>query len=256
MAGRGRGTRRYDARATAAVALAVSAAVVGAVALSGCSSQGKTQGSSAASAARTTRPADPLPPQPSTPAKPAWPSTSAATTTATPPAPGHVVDGVHTGDLRAFFLPSSEHLAPVGDPYGERLAPMDVGDTPDPAAAAAKLKTYGYRTGFGLTYSAPDSDATVTIRLARFGSPALAAGYFGHLHYTGSYIRPLTLHEPFPLTAEQTVPSAPYRELFATTYEGDVQMMVRVVSTTDAMPSRAELTSLLEAQYQRLKTGH
>ncbi|MBY8882416.1 hypothetical protein [Actinacidiphila acidipaludis] len=232
--------------------LAVSAAAVSAVAVSGCSHQDTVHG---ASAAKTTQAAEALPPQPSLPATPPMPSASAAATTA-PSAAGQVKGGVHTGDLRTFFLPAPQHALPYGDPDGDRLDPVDVGDTTDRAVAVARLKQYHYAEGFGRTYSLPGDHLTVTIRLARFGSPALAAGYFGRLHYTGSAIRPLTLHEPFPVTAQQTVPGAPYRELFATTCQGDVQMMVRVVSTTNAMPARKQLTSLLEAQYQRLRTGH
>ncbi|MFC4035041.1 hypothetical protein ACFO3J_26740 [Streptomyces polygonati] len=165
--------------------------------------------------------------------------------------------GVHTGDLRYFLLPAPEESVALGDPDGTPLTPVDIVDNPNVAASTAVLKKYGFRTGFYRSYRASGGRGQFVIKLAQFASPALTAAYYRQHHYSGAEIRPLKLDEPFPVGAEQTIPGSKYHELFADTYQGDVQVSIRVDALADSPPpSRALLNSLLEAQYQRLKTGH
>jgi len=232
--------RQRGARARIGAGLAVPA-LAAVLAVTGCSAQGKTQSTPAAAAPKATTSAAATPPAP--------------TTTTAPPVTGRVANGVHTGDLRFFFLPAPEGAVPLGDPDGDPLTPVNVVGNPDEAASAAMLDRYHYRKGYSRSYSAPGGQRQVTVKLAQFGSPALAAAYYRNHHYSGSGIRPLKLDEPFPVGAQQTVAGSQYRELLADTYVGDVQLSVVVKSLTDAMPSRTELATLLEAQYQRLRTG-
>lgn len=241
MARQGSGTQRHFGRPSRTAVLAT-LAVVSALVIAGCTAQGKSQ-SEPTVGART-----------ATPAVTASPTTPPTTTP--PPVTGHVTNGVHTGDLRYFFLPIPESAVPIGDPDGELLTPVNIVDNPDATAAATVLRKYGFKTGYSRAYRAPDSHVQVDIKLARFGSPSLAAAYYRQHHYSGPEIRPLKLNEPFPVGAEETIPGSKYHQLLAFTYQGDVQITIRFDATDGSSPSRAQLTSLLEAQYQRLKTGH
>ena len=115
---------------------------------------------------------------------PSTPVSDSATTAA--PAAGTVRDGVHSGDLRFFLLPAPKDADVYGDPAGSPLTSDDIASgAADPAASRRALTTYGFRGGAHRTYLTADGEAEVTIRLARFASPAKATGYYASHYYEG-----------------------------------------------------------------------
>ncbi|MEV6009828.1 hypothetical protein AB0M29_23815 [Streptomyces sp. NPDC051976] len=183
------------------------------------------------------------------------PSTSvsdSATTAA--PAAGIVRDGVHSGDLRFFLLPAPKDADVYGDPAGSPLTRDDIASgAADPAASRRALTTYGFRGGAYRTYLTAGGEAEVTIRLARFGSPAKAAAYYASHYYEGKKI---SLTGGYPARAYHLASGSAESTdtVLAVSYQGDVHLTLTV--TGSGTPSRALLQRLLDAEHRRLTTGH
>jgi hypothetical protein len=227
---------------TLAAQVALVVAVVGAGA--GCGATGPGHGKTTAGA--TTK---------GTPSRTA--GTTAPATAAATPVTGHVNKGVHTGDLRSFLLPVPDDATVQGDPGGSPLAladAKDIVDSRDAAAARTELTTYGFQAADYRIYRSEDGRTTVTVKLTRFRTPALAAAYDEQHRYSYTGITPMPLAEPFPARAYRTVPGSAYHQMLATSHQGDVQFLVEI--DTAPTPSPALLTALVKAQYHRLATGH
>ncbi|MEU6849072.1 hypothetical protein ABZ901_03940 [Actinacidiphila alni] len=244
---RGRGAL-YGAAAGLVAVTAVTAAVVVAV--------GSSSGHADASAAATPPPAasPALPPVPSL--SPSSEASAAASVTASAPAArvsGHVSDGVHTGDLRFFLLPAPADADVYGDRDGSPYTADDIaGSATDPADARAALTTYGFRSGAYRTYLTGDGAYEVSARLIRLGSPAEAAAYYRQHTYDGTRIPldgayPARAYDLASASAEST------GAVVAVSYQGDVQITLTLTGGTT--PSARYVRGLLDAQYQRLRTG-
>lgn len=198
-------------------------------------------------------------PASSAPAVPAAHSPAAATSTpsAAPPAStvkGQVSRGKHTGDLRFFLLPPSKDAEVYGDEAGSALTAAEVASTAsDEAEMKRALKEYGFRSGAYRTYLTAGGGAEVTVKLSRFADAASAAGYYDAHYYEGDK---LTLTGGYPARAYHLT-SASWEStdsLLAISYQGDVHITITVTGGKTADPRL--LQNLLDAQYQRLKTGH
>ncbi|MFJ5614154.1 hypothetical protein ACIQCJ_32845 [Streptomyces sp. NPDC093221] len=224
--------------------VAVAAVTAGAVVALGSSS-----GHADASVAPPARPS----------AAAAAPTTGAATpSTASPTAaarvPGRVSHGVHTGDLRFFLLPAPSDADVYGDPDGSPYTADDIaGSASDPSDARAALKTYGFRTGAYRTYLTGDGAFEVSARLIRFGSAEQTAAYDAQHSYQGARI-PLTTAYPARAYNLQSSSAESTSAVVAVAHQGDVHITITL--TGGKAPSAALVQRLLDAQFQRLKTGH
>jgi hypothetical protein len=194
----------------------------------------------------------------------ALPGTSGPSgTPATAPAPGaphsaqppvgRVEHGVHAGDLRFFLLPAPKGADVYGSPAGSSDTADDVAaGAPDQDRAQQALASHGFRAAAGRTYLTADGDTEVTVELARFGTPDQAAGYYTSSFYQAPAIALQASHPArgYDL-ASGSAESAD--TLLAVSYEGDVHITLSV--TGARTPSPALLRQLLDAQYQRLKSG-
>lgn len=198
-------------------------------------------------------------PASSAPAVPAAHSPAAATSTPStaPPAStvkGQVSRGKHTGDLRFFLLPPSKDAEVYGDEAGSALTAAEVASTAsDEAEMKRALKEYGFRSGAYRTYLTAGGGAEVTVKLSRFADAASAVGYYDAHYYEGDK---LTLTGGYPARAYHltSASSESTDSLLAISYQGDVHITITVTGGKTADPRL--LQNLLDAQYQRLKTGH
>jgi hypothetical protein len=167
---------------------------------------------------------------------------------------GQVAHGVHTGDLRYFLIPPPEHADVYGDPAGSADTAADVAaGSADGSQAERDLKLYGFRAAATRTYLTADGVSEVTVDLVRLRGSSQAAAYCSASSYQADK---LTLHGSYPARGYNlSSGSAESADtLLAVSYQGDVQFTISV--TGGKTPSRALLQDLLDAQYQRLKTGH
>lgn len=186
--------------------------------------------------------------------------TSEPTATTTPSAAagarvsGKVAHGVHSGDLRFFLLPAPADADVYGDVNGSPYTADDItGSASDPSDAQAALKTYGFRDGAYRTYLTADAVFEVSARLVRFGSPSKTAAYYAQHSYEGTRI---PLGDAYPARAYRLTSSSAESTsaVVAVAHQGDVHITITL--TGSEAPSAALVQRLLDAQYQRLKTGH
>jgi hypothetical protein len=162
--------------------------------------------------------------------------------------------GLHTGDLRYFLLPVPAGADDYGDPDGSVLSADDIAvASADQGGTRSALTTYGFRAGAYRTYLTADGATEVTVKLARFAGPGQAAAYYSSLSSQGTA---LTLGTAYPARGYQLASgSAESSDAeLAVSYQGDVQITVTMTGGHD--PSGSLLRGLLDAQYQRLATGH
>ncbi|MEW2522173.1 hypothetical protein [Actinacidiphila alni] len=235
--------------AVAAGLVAVTAVTVGVVVAVGSSS-----GHADASATTTPPPAasPALPPVPSlTPSS--VPSSEASASVPAARVSGHVADGVHTGDLRFFLLPAPADAEVSGDRDGAPYTADDIaGSAAKPSDARAALTTYGFRSGAYRTYLTGDGAYEISARLIRLGSPAQAAAYYRQHTFDGA---PVPLGAAYPARAYDLASASAESTgaVVALSYQGDVQITLTL--TGDTTPSARYVRGLLDAQYQRLRTG-
>ncbi|NEA56688.1 hypothetical protein G3I60_21745 [Streptomyces sp. SID13666] len=166
---------------------------------------------------------------------------------------GQVSQGTHTGDLRFFLLAPPKDAEVYGDEAGSSLSAADLASgTKDEAAMKSALDRYGFRSGAYRTYLTAGGGAEVTVKLSRFADAASAAAYYEAHSYEGDK---LTLTGGYPARAyhlksgsEESTDS-----LLAISYQGDVHITITVTGGKTADPKL--LQNLLDAEYQRLKTG-
>lgn len=173
--------------------------------------------------------------------------------TATSTLKGQVSNGTHTGDLRFFLLTPPKDAEVYGDEAGSPLSADDLASgTKDEAAMKRALDSYGFRSGAYRTYLTAGGGAEVSVKLSRFADAASAAAYYNAHYYEGDK---LTLTGDYPARAyhlksgsEESTDS-----LLAISYQGDVHITITVTGGKTADPKL--LQNLLDAEYQRLKTG-
>ncbi|WP_435132639.1 hypothetical protein [Actinacidiphila sp. bgisy144] len=181
----------------------------------------------------------------------AAPTASAAAGTAPT---GAVSNGVHSGDLRYFLIPPPDGADVYGDPAGSADTAADVAAAAaDQDKAARALSTYGFRAAATRTYLTADGVTEVTVELVRLRGSDQAAAYYAASGYQAAT---LPLQGGYPARgydlSSGSAESA--NTLLATSYQGDVHITISV--TGGRTPSRALLQHLLDAQHQRLRTGH
>ncbi|MDJ0345083.1 hypothetical protein QMK19_31190 [Streptomyces sp. H10-C2] len=180
-------------------------------------------------------------------------SASPAEPTATSTVKGQVSNGVHTGDLRFFLLTPPRDAEIYGDEAGSPLTAADLASgSADDAAAQRALTTYGFKSGAYRTYLTAGGGAEVSFKLSRFADPASAAQYYDTHYYEGDK---LSLPGGYPACAYHLKSGSDESAdtLLAISYQGDVHITITV--TGGRMPDQKLLQGLLDAQYQRLKTG-
>lgn len=166
---------------------------------------------------------------------------------------GQVAGGTHTGDLRYFLIPPPDGADVYGDPAGSSDSAADVAAAAaDQTQAARALSTDGFRSAASRTYLTADGGSEVTVELVRLRGPRQAAVYYASSGYQATT---LPLQGSYPARgynlASGSAESAD--TLLAISYQGDVHITLSV--TGGKTPSRALLQHLLDAQYQRLRTG-
>ncbi|SEG88740.1 hypothetical protein SAMN05216223_119131 [Actinacidiphila yanglinensis] len=210
-------------------------------------------GADAAATPSATAPA-PRSDAPTATAEPSGPGSAASPSPAAGKAAGRVAHGVHTGDLRYFLIPPPEQADVYGDPAGSADTAADVAaGSADESQAQRALTTYGFRSAASRTYLTADGVSEVTVELVRLHGPSQAAAYYSASSYQATT---LPLQGSYPARGyDLSSGSAESSDtLLAISYQGDVQITVSV--TGGRTPSHTLLQHLLDAQYQRLKTGH
>ncbi|MEW1863124.1 hypothetical protein AB0399_22635 [Streptomyces sp. NPDC088194] len=175
-----------------------------------------------------------------------------ASPTAKKPA-GQVAHGTHTGDLRYFLIPPPDGADVYGDPAGSADSAADVAaGSADGSQAARALSTYGFRNAASRTYLTADGGSEVSVELVRFRGPSQAAAYYSSSGYQATT---LPLQGSYPARGYDLASGSAESSdtLLAISYQGDVHITISV--TGGKAPSRALLQHLLDAQYQRLRTG-
>lgn len=196
-------------------------------------------------------------PTASVPGSPSADPSAAATPvpsgTSTSTVKGQVSQGTHTGDLRFFLLAPPKDAEVYGDEAGSPLSAADLASgAEDEAAMKRSLADHGFKSGAYRTYLTAGGGAEVSVKLSRFADPAAAAAYYEAHYYEGDK---LTLTGGYPARAyhlksgsEESTDS-----LLAISYQGDVHITITVTGGRIADPKL--LQNLLDAEYQRLKTG-
>ncbi|WP_329134865.1 hypothetical protein OG552_20115 [Streptomyces sp. NBC_01476] len=249
------GTRRRRGRLFATVAgVAVLAAVAaGAVLVSDPSSAAP-----AASVPAPTRAGGSAAPAPTATATPtAAPAATGTTAPAAAHAAGRVENGVHTGDLRYFLAPPPAGADVYGDRAGSPLTADDIAVTAtDESAARAALTAYGFRDGAYRTYLTADGVREVTVKLIRFAGPGQAAAYDAQQRGEGAQGTEIPLGADYPARAYHLASGSDESTdtVLVDSYQGDVHITLTV--TGGRTPAGTQLRDLLDAQYQRLRTGH
>lgn len=255
------GVRRRGRGALFGVAaglVALVAVTAGAVVALGSSSGHADASSSAPPSASPTAPAPSSAPaaSPSSASAPVPDPEDTATASASVAAEhvsGTVSHGVHAGDLRFFLLPAPGDADVYGDVNGSPYTADDLaGSAADPAEARAALKTSGFRDGAYRTYLTADGAFEVSARLIRFGSPAGTATYYAQHTYEGTRI-PLSGAYPARAYRLKSSSAESTSAVVAVAYQGDVHITITL--TGGKAPSAGLVQRLLDAQYQRLKTG-
>jgi hypothetical protein len=181
----------------------------------------------------------------------AAPTASAAPGTAPT---GAVSDGVHSGDLRYFLIPPPAGADVYGDPAGSADTAADVAAADaDQDKAARALSAYGFRAAATRTYLTADGVTEVTVELVRLRGTDQAAAYYAASGYQATTL-PLPGGYPARGYDLSSGSAESANTLLATSYQGDVHITISV--TGGRAPSRALLQHLLDAQHQRLRTGH
>ncbi|MDF9814727.1 hypothetical protein [Streptomyces sp. SPB162] len=178
---------------------------------------------------------------------------AAPSAAATSTVKGQVSQGRHAGDLRFFLLAPPKDAEVYGDEAGSPLTAADLASTAsDEAAVKRALNDYGFKSGAYRTYLTAGGGAEVTVKLSRFADAASAAGYYNAHYYEGDK---LTLTGGYPARAYHLKSGSAEStdSLLAISYQGDVHITITVTGGTKADPKL--LQSLLDAQYQRLKSG-
>jgi hypothetical protein len=186
------------------------------------------------------------------------PGTATTTPSTAPATPstavkGRVSQGKHVGDLRFFLLAPPKDAEVYGDEAGSPLTAADLASaSSDEAATKRALDDHGFTSGAFRTYLTAGGGTEVTVKLSRFADPASAAGYYNAHYYEGDK---LTLTGGYPARAYHLKSGSAEStdSLLAISYQGDVHITVTVTGGTKADPKL--LQTLLDAQYQRLKTG-
>ncbi|MEU3461626.1 hypothetical protein ABZ721_16995 [Streptomyces sp. NPDC006733] len=166
---------------------------------------------------------------------------------------GQVSQGSHTGDLRFFLLAPPKDAEVYGDEAGSPLTAAEIASTAsDEAEMKRALSEYGFKGAAFRTYLTAGGGAEVTVKLSRFADPASAAGYYNAHYYEGTK---LTLTGGYPARAYhlKSASSESTDSMLAISYQGDVHITVTVTGGRTVEPKL--LQSLLDAQYQHLKTG-
>ncbi|MCZ4120867.1 hypothetical protein [Streptomyces sp. H39-S7] len=225
--------------------LALIGVTAGAVVALG-SSSGHAEEAASASAAPTVAATGPSAGATTSPS--AAPSASGASTVK-----GQVSQGAHTGDLRYFLLPPPKDAEVYGDEAGSALTAAEIASTAsDEAEMKRALSEYGFKAGAFRTYLTAGGATEVTVKLSRFADSASAAGYYNAHYFEGTK---LTLTGGYPARAYhlKSASAESTDSLLAISYQGDVHITVTVTGGKTADPKL--LQTLLDAQYQRLKTG-
>ncbi|MCM2420761.1 hypothetical protein [Streptomyces sp. RKAG293] len=185
------------------------------------------------------------------------PSASSASATPAPSATstvkGQVSQGAHTGDLRFFLLAPPKDAEVYGDEAGSPLSAADLASgAEDEAAMKSALDRYGFKSGAYRTYLTAGGGAEVTVKLSRFADAASAAAYYEAHYYEGDKL-PLTGGYPARAYHLKSGSEESTDSLLAISYQGDVHITITVTGGKAADPKL--LQNLLDAEYQRLKTG-